>query len=39
MSREIKKDLLNLPEYLVVGETSHSSTKVTKEVRSKYQKK
>ena len=39
MTREIKNDLLNLQEYLIVGETSHSSTKVTEEVRSKYQKK
>ena len=39
MSREIKNDLLNLQEYLIVGETSPSSTKVEEEMWSKYQKK
>ena len=39
MSSEIKNDLLNLQEYLIVGETSPSSTKVAEEMRSKYQKK
>ena len=39
MTREIKNDLLNLQEYLIVGKTSPSSTKVAEEMRSKYQKK
>ena len=39
MSSEIKNDLLNLQEYLIVGETSPSPTKVAEEMRSKYQKK
>ena len=39
MSSDIKNDLLNLPKYLLVGETSSSSTKVAKEMRNKYQKK
>ena len=39
MSSDIKNDLLNLQKYLIVGETSSSSTKVAKEMRNKYQKK
>ena len=39
MSSDIKNDLLNLQKYLLVGETSSSSTKVAKEMRNKYQKK
>ena len=39
MSSDIKDDLLNLQKYLLVGETSSSSTKVAKEMRNKYQKK
>ena len=39
MSSDIKNNLLNLQKYLLVGETSSSSTKVAKEVRNKYQKK
>ena len=39
MSSNIKNDLLNLQKYLLVGETSSSSTKVAKEMRNKYQKK
>ena len=39
MSSDIKNDLLNLQKYLLVGETSSSSTKVAKEIRNKYQAK
>ena len=39
MSSDIKNDLLNLQKYLLVGETSPSSAKVSKEMRNKYQKK
>ena len=39
MSSDIKNDLLNLQKYLIVGETSSSSTKVAKEMRNKYLKK
>ena len=39
MSSDIKNNLLNLQKYLLVGETSSSSTKVAKEMRNKYQKK
>ena len=39
MSSDIKNDLLNPQKYLIVGETSSSSTKVAKEMRNKYQKK
>ena len=39
MSSDIKNDLLNLQKYLIVGETSSSSTKVAKEMRNKYRKK
>ena len=39
MSSDIKNALLNLQKYLLVGETSSSSTKVAKEMRNKYQKK
>ena len=39
MSSDIKNDLLNLQKYLIVEETSPSSTKVAKEMRNKYQKK
>ena len=38
MSSDIKNDLLNLQKYLLVGETSPSSTKVSKEMANKYQK-
>ena len=38
MSSVIKKDLLNLQKYLLVGETSLSSTKVSKQMPNKYQK-
>ena len=38
MSSIIKKDLLNLQKYLLVGETSPSSTKVSKQMPNKYQK-
>ena len=37
MSSDMKNDLLK--KYLIVGETSSSSTKVAKEMRNKYQKK
>ena len=39
MSSEIKNNLLNCQKYLIVGETSPSSTKVVEEMRNKYQKK
>ena len=39
MSSDIKNALLNLQKYLLVGETSSSSTKVAKDMRNKYQKK
>ena len=39
MSSNIKNNLLNLQKYLLVGETSPSSTKFSKEMRNKYQKK
>ena len=39
MSCDIKNALLNLQKYLLVGVTSSSSTKVAKDMRSKYQKK
>ena len=39
MSSDVKNDLLNLQKYLLVGETSSSSTKVAKEMQNKYQKK
>ena len=39
MSSDIKNDLLNLQKYLIVGETSSSSTKVAKEMQNKYRKK
>ena len=39
ISSDIKNDLLNLQKYLLVGETSSSSTKVAKEMQNKYQKK
>ena len=38
MSSIIKKDLLNLQKYLLVGETSPSSTKASKQMPNKYQK-
>ena len=38
MSSDIKNDLLNLFLNLLVGETSPSSTKVSKEMPNKYQK-
>ena len=38
MSSDIKNDLLNLQKYLLVGETSPSSTKVSKEMANKYRK-
>ena len=37
MSSDMKNDPLK--KYLIVGETSSSSTKVAKEMRNKYQKK
>ena len=39
MSSDIKNNLLNLQKYLLVGDTSPSSTKFSKEMRNKYQKK
>ena len=39
MSSDIQKDLLILQKYLLVGETSSSSTKVAKEMRNKKKKK
>ena len=39
MSSEIKNNLLNCQKYLIVGETSPSSTKVVEEMQNKYQKK
>ena len=39
MSSEIKNNLLNCQKYLIVGETSPSSTKVVEDMRNKYQKK
>ena len=39
MSSDIKNDLLNLQKYLIVGETSSSSTKVAKEMRTNIRKK
>ena len=39
MSSDIKNNLLNFQKYLLVADTSPPSTKFSKEMQNKYQKK